>query len=120
MKKLVLFSLLAGFSALGLSAQSKCANDKIQMIEPKAPLNLPSLKPFQGFMYSFRSSNLCSYAYTIRRVELNAHQIKVQVRHTLFVDADHGKITIKGCRTEDIAYFIDGVRIRSGKVNLTL
>jgi hypothetical protein len=36
----------------------------------------------------------------------------------LFVDADHGGIIIKGSRPEDVAYFVDGVRIRTSKVNL--
>lgn len=118
MKKLLLFSLLAGFAALEPSAQSKCSNHKVQMIEPKSQLNLPNFRPNLAAGIISRNSNLCSYEYTKPRIELNAHQIRVFVKHTLFVDADHGDITIKGCRTEDIAYFVDGVRIRAGKVNL--
>lgn len=120
MKKLLLFSLLAGFAALELSAQSKCSNHKVQVIETKSQLNLPNFRPLQVKKSISNNSNLCSYAYTKRRIALSAHQINVEIKHTLFVDADHGDMTIKACRTEDVAYFVDGVRIRSGKVNKDL
>lgn len=118
MKKLLLFSLLAGFAALELNAQSKCSNHKVQVIETKSQLNLPNFRPFQVSKRISNNSNMCSYAYTRRRIELSTHQINVGIKHTLFVDADHGDITIKACRTEDVAYFVDGVRIRASKVNL--
>lgn len=120
MKKLLLFSLLAGFAVLELSAQSKCSNHKVQVIETKSQLNLPSFRPDPAAGIISRNSNLCSYSFTFPRTEPNAHQIRVAVKHTLFVDADRGDITIKGCRTEDVAYFVEGVRIRAGKVNLVL
>ncbi|OYU96900.1 MAG: hypothetical protein CFE21_01030 [Bacteroidetes bacterium B1(2017)] len=61
----------------------------------------------------------CGYSgnYGYRR-SLSAYTFNSGIKLTLGVDADHGSLTIRACRPDAIAYYVDGVRLRAGDITI--